>query len=96
MKIYFAFYWLYVTIEQFITILILDHMFLCPIGFTNAYITGVNALTVKILGIPIYELTKFGTEYVGNPIGIYMGAVCGICMALSVIAEELINKVRKK
>lgn len=65
-------------------------------GFTKAYSTGVNALTVKILGIPIYELTKFGTEYVGNPIGIYMGAVCGICMVLNVIIEELISKVRRK
>ncbi|MDO4440311.1 MAG: DUF5963 family protein [Eubacteriales bacterium] len=60
-------------------------------GFTNAYSTNVNALTVKILGIPIYELTKSGTEYIGKSIGIYMGAVCGICMALSVIAEEFIS-----
>ena len=65
-------------------------------GFTSAYNTGVNTLTVKILGIPIYELTKVGTEYVGNPIGIYMGVVCGICMAFSVIAEEFISKVRHK
>lgn len=65
-------------------------------GFINAYSTGVNALTVNMLGIPIYELTKVGTEYVGNPIGIYMGAVCGICMVLSVIAEEFISKARSK
>ena len=54
-------------------------------GFTNVYSTEVNMLTVKMLGMPIYELTKAGTEYVGNPIGIYMGAVCGICMALSLL-----------
>ena len=65
-------------------------------GFTNAYSTDVNALTVKILGIPIYELTKSGTEYICKSIGIHMGAVCGICMALSVIAEELISKARHK
>lgn len=65
-------------------------------GFTNAYSTGVNALTVKIVGIPIYELTKSGTEYVGKSIGVYMGAVCGICIVLSVIVEELISKVRPK
>jgi len=64
-------------------------------GFTNAYSTNVNALTVKILGVPIYELTKSGTEYIGKSIGIYMGAVCGICMALSVIVEELISKIRQ-
>ena len=60
-------------------------------GYTNAYSTDVNTLTVKILGIPIYELTKSGTEYIGKSIGVYMGAVCGICMALSVIAEELMT-----
>lgn len=65
-------------------------------GYTNAYSTDVNALTVKILGIPIYELTKSGTKYVGKSIGIYMGAVCGICMLLSVVVEELISKARHK
>ena len=63
-------------------------------GFTNAYSKNVCALTVKILGIPIYEITKSETEYVGKSIGIYMGAVCGICMALSVVAEELISKLK--
>ena len=42
-------------------------------GFTNAYSTNINVLTVKILGIPIYELTKSGTEYFGKSIGIHMG-----------------------
>ena len=74
-------------------------------GYTNAYSTDVNTLTVKILvntltvkilGISIYELTKSGTEYIGKSIGVYMGAVCGICMAISVIAEELISKARHK
>ncbi len=61
-----------------------------------ASLRNVNVLTVKIVGIPIYELTKSGTEYAGKSIGIYMGAVCGICMALSVIAEELISKPGRK
>lgn len=52
-------------------------------GYTNAYSTDVNTLTVKILGIPIYELTKSGTEYIGKSIEVYMGAVRGICMAHS-------------
>ena len=39
-------------------------------GFTNAYSTNVNALTVKILGVPIYELTKSRTEYIGKSLGI--------------------------
>lgn len=65
-------------------------------GFTDAYSTNVNTLTVKILGIPIYELTKSKTEYIGESIGIYMGAICGICMMLSIIVEEFIGKVRHK
>ena len=65
-------------------------------GFTNAYSTNINVLTVKILGIPIYELTKSGLEYFGKSIGIHMGAVCGLCMTLSVIIEEIFFKVRQK
>ena len=65
-------------------------------GFTNAYSTNINVLTVKILGIPIYELTKSGTEYFAKSIGIHMGAVCGLCMTLSVIIEEIFFKVRQK
>ncbi|MBS6397783.1 MAG: LlsX family protein [Clostridiales bacterium] len=61
-------------------------------GYTDAYNTGIEALTVKILGIPVYELTKSGTEYVGKSTGIYMGFVCGICMLLSVVTEELIHR----
>ena len=66
------------------------------IGFTNAYSTDVNALTVKILGIPVYEITKSGTGYIGKSMGIYMGTVCGICMVFGVIIEEFISKVRHK
>ena len=65
-------------------------------GFTNAYSTNINVITVKIFGIPIYELTKSGTEYFGKSRGIYMGAVCGLCMILSVIIEEIFFKVRQK
>ena len=65
-------------------------------GFTNEYSTNINVLTVKILGIPIYELTKSGSEYFGKSIGTHMGAICGICMALSVIIEEIFFKVKQK
>lgn len=63
-------------------------------GYTNAYSTNLDTLTVKILGIPIYELIKSGTEYVGKTKGIYMGMVCCICMLLSVTIEELISRVK--
>ena len=65
-------------------------------GFTNAYSTNINVLTVKILGIPIYKLTKSGSEYFGKSIGTHMGEICGICMALSVIIEEIFFKVKQK
>ena len=64
-------------------------------GYINAYSTSVDTLTVKILGIPIYELTKSGTKYIGKTIEIYMGVVCGICMFLSAIAEELISRISR-
>jgi hypothetical protein len=65
-------------------------------GYTNAYSTGVNASTVKMLGIPIYELTKSGTKYIGESLVNNMWAIYGIFMVLSVIAEELISKARRK
>lgn len=66
-------------------------------GYADAYSTGVGQLTVKILGMPIYELTKTGTEYAGSPApGIYKGAVCGTCMLASLAVEEIISRVRGK
>ena len=52
-------------------------------------------MPVKIFGIPIYELTKSGTKYIGKTIEIYMGVVCGISMFLSAIAEELISRISR-
>ena len=65
-------------------------------GYTKAYSSNVESYVVKLLGIPIYELTKSGSEYVGATMGAYMGLVCGIFMALGVCVEALINKVKKK
>lgn len=65
-------------------------------GYTNAYRTSVDTLTVELFGFPIYELTKSGTAYVGKTIGVYMGAVCGICMLFSLIVEELVSKITHK
>ena len=65
-------------------------------GCVNAYSTNGDTLTVKVVGIPVYELTKSGTEYIGKTIGIYMGVVFGICMVLSVIVEGIISRVRHK
>lgn len=66
------------------------------IGYTKAYNTGVETSLVKIIGIPIYQLTRSGSEYIGESKGSFMGIVCGICMVLSVTMEEIIVRIRKK
>ncbi|NMA84636.1 MAG: LlsX family protein [Epulopiscium sp.] len=65
-------------------------------GYTKAYNSGVESHVVKLFGIPIYELTKTGSEYSGTTLGAYMGLVCGIFMVLSLAIEASINKVRTK
>lgn len=62
-------------------------------GYTKAYRTDVSALTVRMLGILIYQLTQTGAKYAGSPMGPYMGAVCGIFMILSVCVEETIRNM---
>ena len=65
-------------------------------GYTQAYSGDVDTLTVKMLGLPIYELTKAGTAYTGEAQGIYMGAVCGICMAAAVAIQKIAEGLRSK
>lgn len=66
------------------------------IGYTKAYDTGVETLIVRLVGIPIYMLTKSGSKCVGQSQGVYMGLVCGICMVLGVAIEEIIGRIKKK
>lgn len=63
------------------------------IAYTSAYKTGVGASTVKLLGLPIYEIFKSGTKYKGHSKGIYMGVFSGICMFLGVLIEVFIDKI---
>lgn len=65
-------------------------------GYTKAYSTDAETSLVRLIGIPIYELTKSGSEYIGESKGIFMGIVCGVCMALSIAIEEMIGHIRKK
>lgn len=65
-------------------------------GYTTAYDTNVNLWTVKIVGIPIYDLSISGDAYIGSPKGIYMGLFCGICMCLAVVIQVIIDKIRRK
>lgn len=64
-------------------------------GYTEAYRTNASALTVRMFGIPIYELTKRGEAYTGESMGPWMGFVCAICMALAVVVEEVVSAVSK-
>ena len=63
-------------------------------GYTSAYSTNVDSFVIKIFGIPIYELVKTGTKYVGTSQGIYMGMFCGICMTIAVIIQTIISKMK--
>lgn len=65
-------------------------------GYTNAYSTEVEFFTVRILGIPIYGLSKTGTGYVGVSNGICMGMFCGICMAVAVAITTIIERMRHR
>lgn len=65
-------------------------------GYTKAYDTGVEALIVRLFGIPIYTLTKSGSKCVGQSRGVYMGLSCGICMLLGVATEEIIGRAKKR
>ncbi len=64
-------------------------------GYTQAYASNVETLTVKLAGIPIYELTKTGAEYMGTTLGTNMGIICGIFILLSFCVSGMISKVRK-
>ena len=65
-------------------------------GYASAYKHMQDTVTVKALGIPIYELKKSGADYIGTSKGMYMGLFCGIFMALGVVIEMITEKVRKK
>ena len=65
-------------------------------GYTKAYETDVELFTVKILGLPIYQLTKTGSSYVGESQGIYMGIFCGICMVGTIAVEKMGTALRKR
>lgn len=66
------------------------------LGYSEAYRLNVEAYDVAILGLPIFALTKMGTEYAGQSIGKNMGLVCGICMVASVFFLKLIQKIKNK
>jgi hypothetical protein len=65
-------------------------------GYVSAYKHMQDMVTVKALGIPIYELKKRGTDYTGISKGMFMGLFCGIFMVLAVAIEIIVEKIKKK
>ena len=64
-------------------------------GYTEAYATNVEKLTVKMIGIPIFKLMKTGTEYTGTQMGPNMGIICGIFIVLSFCVRGIIKAIKK-
>ena len=64
-------------------------------GYTEAYASNVETLTVKMVGIPIYELAKTGAEYTGRALGPNMGIISGIFMLLSFCVGGIIRAIKK-
>lgn len=62
-------------------------------AYCQAYSTNIGALTVRVFGIPIYELTRTGTSYIGKS---YMGVLCLIFMLIGLLVEEIISKIKSK
>lgn len=62
-------------------------------AYCQAYSTNIGALTVRVFGIPIYELTRTGTSYIGKS---YMGVLCLIFMFIGLLVEEIISKIKSK
>lgn len=65
-------------------------------GYSKAYSLNSEFFTVRIIGIPIYQLSKIDAEYFGTSNGIFMGAFCGVCMIISMVVEEIISGFRSR
>ena len=65
-------------------------------AYTNAYERGVETFTVTLLGLPIYELSKEGTKYIGQSKGIFFLIFCAICMSASALMVIFREKARQK
>ena len=59
-------------------------------GYTDAYATGAESLTVSLFGLDIYTLTKAGEQYNGASIGQNMGIICAVYVAAAVLLEQII------
>lgn len=64
-------------------------------GYTEAYALNIEALTVKMMGIPIYELVKAGAEYTGTALGPNMGIICAVFILLSFCVSGVISAIKK-
>ena len=64
-------------------------------GYLTAYRQGTGTSEVYMFGLNIYHLTLSGGKYIGTSNGPAMGGVCTIVMAVILIVEEIIYKLRK-
>ena len=64
-------------------------------GYTEAYASNAEKLTVKMVGIPIYELNRTGSEYTGTALGPNMGIISGIFILCSFCVGGVICAIKK-
>lgn len=88
--------WVFTALGIGFAIAIMSMAIAIYFGYTYAYRTETDMFTVKLFGLPIYELTRSGEKYVGESIGINMGGICGICMVVSIIVVKIIHIVRHR
>lgn len=63
-------------------------------GYTTAYNTEVEGQSVRLLGIPIYPLSRTGEEYVGVSNGMNMGIFCDLCRVTAVAIKTIIDRMK--
>ena len=64
------------------------------LGYRQAYRSGAAAVPVRAFWIDIYDIARTGEGYSGTPIGPHMGIVCGIGMAIILMIEELLRRLK--
>lgn len=68
-------------------------------GYYHAYEAAVKSVTVKFLGLSLYEIVQNGETYVGTAIGPNIGVISTIFALLALLVEEawlrLVGKKKK-
>ena len=64
-------------------------------GYTEAYASNAEKLTVKMVGLPIYELNRTSSEYTGTGLGLNMGIISGSFILFSFVVSGVISAIKK-